>query len=317
MSAAALLVYGEALADLIPRDASPTSYEAVLGGSGFNTALALARFGASTGYCATLSSDALGARFRRRLAEEGVDARPCGTSDAPTPLAVVAPVGADGEASYHFHLARTALERAPSPLPEPGEWGHLHLTSFAATAGSSGTAALDLAARFRAGGRSVSYDLNIRSAALPDREETLELVERRLACCALVKASREDIAWLHPGADPGEVAARWLAGGVGLVLMTHGSDGATAHQARGVVRVEAPRVAVVDTIGAGDAFMAGFLAALAGRGQLGQSPADLEAGEIDMAMRFAAAVAADTCTRPGCDPPRRAATDASAAADRD
>lgn len=307
MTEPAVLVFGEALADLVPRDATSTVYDAVLGGSGFNTALALARFGARAGYCATLSSDAIGARFRDRLAGEGVDMRFCATSAAPTPLAVIAPMSHDGQAHYHFHIAATALD-APPPLPEGLQgFAHLHLTSFAATTGAAGDTALALAGRMRATGASVSYDVNIRPAALPPRDEAMRLVERRIAHCDLVKASREDLDWLFPGRAPEELAARWRSGGARLVIVTDGADGATCHGEQGAVPVPGRPVAVVDTIGAGDTFIAGMLAMLAARRRLGPGLTALARAELEAALEFAAGVAAETCTRPGCDPPHRSA----------
>lgn len=302
-----VLVFGEALADLVPRDATGTVYDAVLGGSGFNTALALARFGARAGYCATLSSDAIGARFRDRLALEGVDMRFCAASAAPTPLAVIAPVGKDGEAHYHFHLAGTALD-APPPTPAALDgFVHLHLTSFAATTGPAGDAALALAGRMRGRGGSVSYDVNIRPAALPPRDEALRLVERRIAHCDLVRASRDDIDWLFPGEAPDDLAARWRSGGTRLVIVTDGADGAICHGDQGSIPISGRPVAVADTIGAGDTFIAGVLAMLAARRRLGTDLKALARADIESALDFAAGVAAETCTRPGCDPPRRSA----------
>lgn len=310
MTETAVLVYGEALADLVPRDASATAYDAVLGGSGFNTALALARFGTRTGYCATLSTDAIGARFRDRLVQEGVDIRLCTTSQASTPLAVIAPVGEDGEAHYHFHLAATALETPPALPQGQHGFGHLHLSSFAATTGPAGDAALALALRMREAGCSLSYDVNIRPAALPMREEAVQSIERRIAQCDLVKASQEDIAWLFPGEPPERVAARWLDAGAGLVLLTAGAEGAVCHRADGTFRSPGLHVSVVDTIGAGDVFMAGVLAVLAARRRLGNGFGRLDRGELESALGFASGVAAESCTRPGCDPPRRSAISA-------
>jgi fructokinase len=75
-----------------------------------------------------------------------------------------------------------------------------------------------------------------------------------------------------------------------------------------VERIEAPgfQVQVSDTVGAGDSFSAGFLAALAERGALSRAALEaLPADELRAALCFGAAVAAITCTRPGADPPRR------------
>jgi fructokinase len=124
-----------------------------------------------------------------------------------------------------------------------------------------------------------------------------------------VKASDEDLAWLYPGADLAEVQRRWLALGPALVVVTRGGDGADALSAAGRTWVPAPRTEVADTIGAGDSFMAGLLAALSDRGLLGAGRRDalreLAASDVREVVGFAAACAAITVSRPGADPPTR------------
>lgn len=66
-------------------------------------------------------------------------------------------------------------------------------------------------------------------------------------------------------------------------------------------------VEIVDTVGAGDTFIGGFLAVLAARSRLGPGLDEASPDDIQAALAFACAVAADSCTRPGCDPPRRTA----------
>jgi fructokinase len=89
-----------------------------------------------------------------------------------------------------------------------------------------------------------------------------------------------------------------------VVLLTRGAEGAVAVTAAGDLAVPAPAVAVVDTIGAGDAFGGGFLAWWRAR-RLG--PDDLrDDGLVLEATRFATLVAARTCERPGATPPRLA-----------
>ncbi|WP_181832863.1 PfkB family carbohydrate kinase [Bosea caraganae] len=304
MGSGGVLVYGEALADLVPEDAGAARYEALLGGSGFNTALTLARCGAPVSYCATLSHDALGRRFRARLEQDGIDLRFLAESDKPTPLAVVAPLGTDGAARYHFHLARTTLDEPP-PLPASFDGiAHLHLTSFGATVGASGERALELMRAARAAGLSLSYDLNIRPPALPGPEEILRLIEERVTLCDLVKLSIEDAEQVF-GAGYETVVARWLSEGRALVLLTEGDHGAHLVRARGErVRGYAPVTELVDTIGAGDAFMGGFLASVARAGELGPALRSLSDEAAASAMDVAARVAAETCGRRGCDPPR-------------
>jgi fructokinase len=120
----------------------------------------------------------------------------------------------------------------------------------------------------------------------------------------VLKASEEDLAWLDPGRQPLDAARAMLDAGPRVVLLTRGADGAAVVSPAVTTAVPAPAVEVVDTIGAGDAFGGGFLAWWHSRG-LGRD----ELGDHDLvveATRFAALVAAVTCTRAGASPPRLA-----------
>ena len=125
---------------------------------------------------------------------------------------------------------------------------------------------------------------------------------RLLARTDVVKASEDDLAWIDPGTDPVTAARALLAHDDAVALVTLGGDGALVVTADEAIEVRAPQVEVVDTIGAGDAFMGAFLAHWRGRG-LGR--ADLRRlDELEQAATFACRVAAITCSRAGADPPR-------------
>lgn len=306
MNAGTILVVGEAIGDFIPRDAEGRVYEAVLGGSGFNAALALARCGACVAYAGPLSTDALGRRFRAVLAREGIDASLVRDSARPSAVAVVAPLGHDGVPEFGLYLESTA-HAAIGALPAtcPDGVMHLHAASFGATVAAGGEAALALMARACEAGASTSYDVNIRPTALPSRDLAKLLIERRIARADIVKASLDDLAWLHPDWPAEQVVAHWHGLGAGLVLITRGCEGASCHGRNGVITAAAPSVVVADTVGAGDTFIGGFLAVLAARGLLGRRLAKATQPDLSAALAFACKAAADSCTRPGCDPPRR------------
>ena len=103
-----------------------------------------------------------------------------------------------------------------------------------------------------------------------------------------------------------EVVAGWHAAGVSLALVTEGAQGALASTPSASARVVAPQVAVVDTVGAGDAFIAGALAHLHERRLLSRAALEtLDTPALEELLRAACLVAADTCTRAGAEPPRR------------
>lgn len=308
MSAADILVVGEAIGDFIPRDAEGRDYEAVLGGSGFNAALALARFGAKPVYAGALSTDALGQRFRAALEQEGIGTSLIHDSALPTAVAIVSPLGPGGVPEFALHLEGTAhADPTGTPRSMPAGFAHLHAASFGATIGLTGEATAELIRSGCAQGASVSYDVNIRASILPPRSESLPLIEARIAQADIVKASLDDLAWLHPGVPAETVARRWHDLGARFVLVTRGPDGASCYRGAQVLTTAAPPVEIVDTVGAGDTFIGGFLAVLAARGRLGPGLDEASLGDIQAALDFACAAAADGCTRPGCDPPRRTA----------
>ena len=296
---------GEALIDLVAArgETSGDLYRALAGGSGFNTALGLARLGVAASYCGALSRDAQGSRLSRDMRDAGIDLHGAVMSERPSPVVLVETDTA-GSPIYSLHLSETALDDAPPAWAVAAGLTHLHATSFACTLGAGGAAALATLAAAR-GRTSTSFDPNIRPAILPDRLATLELLAERIALADIVKVSAEDLMFLT-GDEAGEaLIAAWLSQDVRLVVRTEGGRGATAFFGIHRVFAPAPFVEVSDTVGAGDSFMAALLAILAEEGRLGAG--QLKIGEADAArwLAFATRAAAVTCTRAGADPPTR------------
>jgi fructokinase len=177
--------------------------------------------------------------------------------------------------------------------------------------------------RHREAGHSVlSYDPNIRPDLLADHADAVQRVERMVGLAHVVKASTEDLGWLYPGSPVADVVHRWRALGPSLVVITDGGRGAQFVTGEAELEaVPARRVEVVDTVGAGDAFMSGLINALAGRlgpADLAGGPADvtgggpaaalraLDADAVRPAVAEAILVAALTCARAGANPPTAA-----------
>jgi fructokinase len=144
-------------------------------------------------------------------------------------------------------------------------------------------------------------DPNIRPAAALDPDRIRARLTRILERADVVKVSTEDLAWLVPGADPESAARGLLDRGAACALVTDGQHGARIVTGDSVTDVPAVAVTVADTVGAGDAYCAGFLAWWSAAG-LG--PEDLaDAGRLREAAGYAALVAAMTCERVGATPP--------------
>ena len=299
-----IAVLGEALVDVVQTGRGAS--RACPGGSGLNTALALARLAAPVAFCGALSRDDEGAGLAGRLAAEGVDLSCALQSGLPCPRVIATP-GADGSPQYDLRLSGSALETQPGAWRLPDDLIHLHATSFASTTGAQGEAALAamIAARAVA---STSYDPNVRRAVLPPINDARALIAARIAQADIVKASAEDLVELD---DPaGALLAEWRALGPRLVVVTRGAAGALALFAGGEIEAPAPSVAVRDTIGAGDTFMAALLADMLRDGALGPGAGGFAAAQVAGWLAFATSAASLCCTRDGCDPPRRAELDA-------
>jgi len=295
---AVIVVAGEALVDLV---VSGDTVTAAPGGAPYNVARGCARLGAPTALLATLSTDAFGQRLAAGLAESGVDGSLLQRSERPTTLAV-AQVDAGGGATYRFYTEGTS---APSLTP-----GRLPDDAGAFVAGGLGLVLEPIATAIESTVLAadpealVLVDLNCRPAAIDDRDAYVARLRRVLGRADVVKASDEDLAFLHPGVPFAAAAERLLTDGVGVVLVTAGGMATIIVTPGGSATVPVDAVPVVDTIGAGDAFTAGFVTWWHGGGRDRGALGDVDA--LVAAVSAAHAVAAVVVGRRGSDPPRRA-----------
>ncbi|MGW4898179.1 carbohydrate kinase family protein [Kitasatospora sp. NPDC004240] len=306
------LVVGECVADIV-RGADGVE-RVHPGGSPANVAYGLARLGRAVTLVTQLGDDAYGRLIRAHLESAGVTV--VAEDGGRTPSAVVGLDGR-GRARYGFDIAWTlgaaALDEAgPAFAARPH---HLHLGSIGAVTEPGAGAVLDLVERLR-GAVVVSYDPNVRPALMGEHGPAVGRVEHCVGLSDLVKASDEDLAWLYPGEDPAAVARRWLDLGPSEVIVTRGAGGATAYTADGAVEVPVVPVVVVDTVGAGDSFMAALLAARYERGPFDARTGLGDHAVLTRAMARAATAAALTVSRAGANPPDAAELLAATAAPR-
>ncbi|PZR69721.1 MAG: carbohydrate kinase [Candidatus Dormiibacter spiritus] len=298
-----MLVCGEALIDLAETGAG--RYSARPAGSPCNVAIACARLGVPVAYFGRLSTDHFGSRLRTVLVEEGIDLRHTLSGNEPTPLAFVH-LEADREPQYGFYVEGTVDHKfgaAELPRALSGEIRAVHFGSFSLVL-EPGASAFEALLRREAADRVISLDPNVRPSLIPERAAYVRRLLTWLPNVDLVKASEADLAWLHPGEIPEVVARRWLAPGPALIVVTLGSRGAMAITPHQSVFRATPQVEVVDTVGAGDAFMAGLLAALGSEGALQKDALHrLSDPALARTLDHALRVAAITCSRPGADPP--------------
>lgn len=260
--------YGDAIIDLFasPIGASiedAQAFEPRLGGSTCNVAVIAARAGARVRFIGALGPDAWGARLRSALAREGIDLSTLVTiASTRTPVTFCAsrPDGTRSFLSYRNGGADSAfaLEHLAPAALEGVTWLHLASSSMRAEPRRSATESLVLRAISQ--GVSISIDLNVRPGVWASRDAMRDAVRWLCARATLVKASDEDLSLLDE--TPTMDALRALAPEAKAVVLTRAERGADAWVAGAQLHADAPSVTVVDSIGAGDAFVAALLARL-------------------------------------------------------
>lgn len=287
-----VVVCGEALMDIADGRASP-------GGGPFNTARALARLGVPAAFLGRLSDDEYGRELASLLEADGVSLALATVGHDPTTVAV-ADVDEAGVAEYRFEVEGTSapnLTREMLPKRLPSEVEAIHVGTLGLVLEPMASTLIELVQR-ESQGRLVMLDPNIRQAMTPDRHRLNGVVARS----TVVKGSDADLAWMFPDLSYQDAAERLLAMGVELVVVTLGANGAFAVTPDCQVRVDAVKVNVLDTIGAGDAFGAALLAWLHDHDGV-RPELRLDKAQLQALLEFACLAAAITCSRAGADPP--------------
>ena len=287
---------GEALVDVLDGD-EPRS---VPGGGPMNAAVAAARLGAPSAFAGRVSTDADGQLIWEHLRRNRVDLRASERGPEPTARAIIT---LGPRPSFRFEgddTADTALASADLTPFGPGP----HILHGGTLGMFRGRTAEVLAQLVERHDGLTSLDPNVRPAVIDDRARWDHFHQRWLRATDLYRASDEDMAWIWPSRSPDDCAAELLEGRVSAVFITRGPEGATVYTAEGIAKVAAPMAEVVDTVGAGDAFVGSVLASLwhllgGDRAAL----ASISLAEWHSVAEGAATAAAITCTRAGADPP--------------
>ncbi|TCP08467.1 fructokinase [Crenobacter luteus] len=282
-----VVVLGEALTDFLQM--LPGVWHSRVGGACWNVARAVARLGVRSAFAGAVSRDELGDALARESARAGLDARFLQRADKPPLLALVPSLSPP----RYFFAGGDSADLAFDPDALPEGWLEaaevLHFGSIALAREPLASRLLGVARRARAAGKRVTFDPNWRNAM---GEGYLPVFREMIGLADDVKLSDEDLAALMPGCAPREALGRLLAANPALsILYTEGARGLSLVTVSGERHEPARPVVVSDTVGAGDACLAGWIVATLER------RAD--------PLAFAAAAGAAACRAAGAHPPAR------------
>ncbi len=300
-----ILCCGEALIDFMPVKSADgaLAYQPFNGGSIYNVAIALGRLGQEVGYFGGLSQDFFGEMLGNELANSNVDTSLSIKSARATTLAFVK--FNDGQPEYVFLDEGSAgrMLRDDQMPGLPDEFDLLHFGSISLINNPAASIFEQLAAREK-GRRLISIDPNIRSSLVSNESEYRARLERMFSFADIIKVSDEDLEWLYPDKSHQDCTSRWLREGTSLVVITRGAKGAIAYSGEAIIEQAIVSVDVVDTVGAGDAFMAGLLTSLDEYGNLVSDKLKaIDQATLSNALSFASRVAAITVSRKGANSP--------------
>lgn len=288
-----IVTCGEAIVDLLPeRSDGALVYRPVLGGSHYTVAVGIAQLGGEAGYLWELSADDLGQELLAHLETVGVDTSAVRIADRPCPVAVVDLSHA--EPRYAIADPGRVMEDTVPP-PPPAAMRCLHVGSAVLAREPVAHAIAELAEHAPL----LSIDFNVRPPSVTDWDRYRARLVRLSRRAGVVKASVADLALLGVG-DPHAFMQGLVADGAGAAILTAAENGAFAWS--GAERAFAPSraVRIVDTVGAGDAFMAAALVHLQQRGLLTRDRLGrLEAADLAAMLELAQRAAAVVCGRRG------------------
>jgi fructokinase len=289
-------VVGEVLIDLIPDvpDRKP-----IVGGGPANTAKSLSMLGIDTQFIDGISTDEYGQMAKDELVTSGVKLDYVKYLDKPTCLAIVL-FSNSGSVSYEFVIENTAtFDFTPDWLPnsQTERPSLVHIGTLA-TVIEPGASVLFEWAQSVAKIAPIVFDPNVRPAVINDRNQYVMQVERWVSISSAVKVSDEDIKWLYPSFEIDHVVNNWLAKGPSLIVVTYGDKGLAGFREGEKVFVNAVKVAVADTVGAGDTVGAVLVEAIVREGL-----SSLSGAKLEMVLKRAAKASSITVSRIGAKPP--------------
>lgn len=294
-----LLVVGESLVDFVPlhrgrlRDAA--GFELHSGGAPGNVAIGASRLGAAVGFLGVVGDDEFGWFIRRRLTLEGVDVSRMRMSEADQTGLCFITLDAQGERSF-LHRGGDAHARLVADDIDPDYAARARAVCFSSGVMRSPEGAAAIYALIEAAQGLICSDPGTFPRHWGDPLVLRGRLMPALKRCHIIKCSSDETVFLAEETEPEIAAQRLVEIGAELAIVTCGPHGAVWARKDDAGRVPSPDVEVVDTTGAGDAFMAALLMRLS-RETI--SPAHLAVQTLEAHIAFACAIGAAAVTRRG------------------
>jgi fructokinase len=294
-----IICIGETVIDF--KSIGPLAFQGYEGGSPLNVAVASARLDAATGFAGQISNDFLGQAFSDYMRKNQIDQSFVTKHPAPSTVAFVAEIS--GQAHFTF-LSQGAAHTLYDPQPRPVFPASVRFVQFGSISllvEPTSSSIIDIVTSHR-DRATIVLDPNVRPALTPDKALYIQSLEQWIKLVHILKISSQDIDWLYPHEPYEDAATKFLELGVPFVLVTDGDKGVTLYRKnQAPLHMIAPKVNVVDTVGAGDTFTGALMVAL-----LEYKDLDISDYDWQKVLTFATHAAAFNCTRAGANPPTKA-----------
>ena len=307
-----IISFGEALIDFVPTQSGlPLSeveqFKRAAGGAPANVAVAIAKLGGDSHFAGKVGNDAFGHHLASILKDHGVNTDSLlFTDEAKTALAFVA-LRADGERDFLFYrepsadMLMSAAEMNPTWFNGAGIFHYGSITLTWPVSKQATLRGIELAQQ---AGVLLSFDPNLRFSLWPSPQQAREEIVPLLPFADILKVSEEELGFLTQQEKEQEGVEYLLELGIDLVLITKDRSGCSYYSAELAGAVPVAAVESVDTTGAGDAFVGGFLYQVA-RLDMTQNNLTQLTGHretLESVLRFANACGAITTTGRGAIP---------------
>jgi len=302
-----IICCGESLIDMISiaNAGNESVFAGLTGGAIFNTSIALGRLDVPVGLISGVSTDLFGEKIKKDLTESNVNIKLLIRNEKPTTLAFVDVK--NGQANYTFYdenSAGNSIHYSDFPnIPKIANtlcFGGISLCTEPAASAYEKLFIQEIKNKV------LFLDPNIRSTFISDEISYRKRLNKMISSSDILKVSDEDLDWIvTSGSSINEKIEKLHNLGAKLIIVTKGAEGVAAYvKNKKVINLPAQKVNVIDTVGAGDTFNAGFLAKLSNLKLLSKSNIkNLSSKQISMALEYGIKAASITVSRKGANPP--------------